>query len=78
MQMKVRITKITILVIMYLTRANSFKRSQQKTKNKRKKKTIKTRNKKIQINIYKKRSSKVRKRTQKNEINMRNIHQVGI
>jgi len=78
MQMKVRITKITILVIMYLTRANSFNRSQQKTKNKRKKKTIKTRNKKIQINIYKKRSSKVRKRTQKNEINMRNIHQVGI
>jgi len=76
--MKVRITKITILVIMYLTRANSFNRSQQKTKNKRKKKTIKTRNKKIQINIYKKRSSKVRKRTQKNEINMRNIHQVGI
>lgn len=39
--MKVRITKITILVIMYLTRANSFNRSQQKTKNKRKKKNNK-------------------------------------
>jgi len=71
MQIKVTRARITILVIMYLPWAHFFKRSQQKTKRNNK-------NKKNQMNIYKKRSSEPgEKERKKNEINMQNIYQVG-